>query len=1035
MIERVTSPRRSSEVDDARPEQSETQAPKRPVPEAAIDLDKAILQAKMSVGPAGDAYEREADDVAARVVRTLRAAPPTTDTSTRPADAADSNPRVERNERPIPAHGGDGSGDTGSSDESGDGDTIDVGGRLRRVQRLANVSTPPKPATQIRRIQRSATGGANIGLQGGDLDADTTRVLKASRGGGKPLPDPARSKMESAFGADFSGIRVHSGPTATDLNERIQAKAFTTGNDIYFRDSVPDASTSSGQELLAHELTHTIQQGAAVHRSADDSLQRWSWPFKKDPPPPPPKISGPGTLSGDGSFTPNPHNRSEEGISAPANVHKRSGSGPIEKQDSIDPVMREDPTKMQLGDSDLSLQNRDQVSGKAAGQEGRAEMGPMVMTGEQVAGPVEMPAELGSAPVGGAVPGAHQQFPTAEELGENEKLFPAPSMSDVDLPTMPVLDDDPIGVISAYTQYAGNFLKIAQRHDTKIERYARYFEADYEAVHGAKVQWEAATESSDAAAQKKITKDMGGKPDTEFAYAGFRLKRAHIAEAATDKEVPLVDGIYEQARDVEKEHKDDGGGRSIPYTEARIAALETKKQESALTPKAISGYDAKIQKHQARLVRLKAARSEGGRLGNLVKQAKLSEDDLRIKRTGLQADKKEVKETKGRGVKTHKHYASKAGAALLGAGASLLTLGIVSFSQDKDDGGYSSTRRATPIWVRVKDELRRIKDMTDKRPYGPATTFHAVLESFSFVIKEIRNILASVAVLASLAALIPAATVVAGAIAGTASTLAIGFAALKLMIDAVLASWSVIERIRNTNARNSDLLSAQAVRQGGDVVADAIALGAAYGGPAAGNAVAGEKVFDGAHERIDNAGWTPSAKQVSNIPAHLANTGVKVGGTIAGQGVKGAAATEGFSAVGGQQDMRLSHMRQDRRDALGVQSAGGDGEGPVAKPEWLIAAEAEENEARQSSLDALIQNHSAKIKRFHAKTQNLMKSSVEFDKDAPKLAQKAPAEDAEPQEDQQSLIEMARGLKVTVAGVAELTGEVDADAISAHVAQ
>jgi hypothetical protein len=266
MSERESFARRSNEVEGARPEQLETQASKRPVPKAAVELEGEILQAKMSVGPAGDAYEREADDVAARVVRTLRSAPPTTATGRRRADAADSNPRAQRSERLTPDRGGHG---------SDDGDAIDLGGRLRKVQRSS--STPPlnTPVTQIRRIQRSATAGGTIGVQGGDLDADTTRVLKASRGGGKPLPDPARSKMESAFGADFSGIRVHSGPTATDLNERIQAKAFTTGNDIYFRDSVPDASTSSGQELLAHELTHTIQQGgASVQRSGQQVIRR-----------------------------------------------------------------------------------------------------------------------------------------------------------------------------------------------------------------------------------------------------------------------------------------------------------------------------------------------------------------------------------------------------------------------------------------------------------------------------------------------------------------------------------------------------------------------------------------------------------------------------------------------------------------------------------------------------------------------------------------------------------------------------------------
>ena len=74
--------------------------------------------------------------------------------------------------------------------------------------------------------------------------------------------------MEGAFGADFSSIRVHTDSTSTELNERIQAKAFTTGSDIYFRDGAPDVSSQTGQALLAHELTHTVQQGAAPIRRA-----------------------------------------------------------------------------------------------------------------------------------------------------------------------------------------------------------------------------------------------------------------------------------------------------------------------------------------------------------------------------------------------------------------------------------------------------------------------------------------------------------------------------------------------------------------------------------------------------------------------------------------------------------------------------------------------------------------------------------------------------------------------------------------------
>jgi hypothetical protein len=186
-----------------------------------------IIQTKLSVGAAGDSYEREADAVAAKVVRALQSA------------------------GPVVA--------TGGAEESG------------RVQRAAETQAasgqPVESVTPVQRVQRIQRA-AHIGAAGGDVDSDTERMIQ-SAGSGSPMPDEARSSMETAFGADFSAVRVHSGPRASELNERIQAKAFTTGNDIFFRDGLPDASSSSGQGLLAHELTHTIQQGGGkIQRSA-----------------------------------------------------------------------------------------------------------------------------------------------------------------------------------------------------------------------------------------------------------------------------------------------------------------------------------------------------------------------------------------------------------------------------------------------------------------------------------------------------------------------------------------------------------------------------------------------------------------------------------------------------------------------------------------------------------------------------------------------------------------------------------------------
>ena len=80
--------------------------------------------------------------------------------------------------------------------------------------------------------------------------------LGLASGGGRPLPDTLRGKMEAALGADFSAVRVHVGPQA----ERIGAIAFTLGSDIYFAPGRFQPDTVPGQQLLGHELAHVVQQ-------------------------------------------------------------------------------------------------------------------------------------------------------------------------------------------------------------------------------------------------------------------------------------------------------------------------------------------------------------------------------------------------------------------------------------------------------------------------------------------------------------------------------------------------------------------------------------------------------------------------------------------------------------------------------------------------------------------------------------------------------------------------------------------------------
>jgi hypothetical protein len=88
-------------------------------------------------------------------------------------------------------------------------------------------------------------------------------TLSSSRGEGSPMSDNTRQFMETRFGTDFSGVRIHTDSRAENMSRSISAHAFTYGNDIYFNSGKYSPNTADGSLLLAHELTHTIQQGAS----------------------------------------------------------------------------------------------------------------------------------------------------------------------------------------------------------------------------------------------------------------------------------------------------------------------------------------------------------------------------------------------------------------------------------------------------------------------------------------------------------------------------------------------------------------------------------------------------------------------------------------------------------------------------------------------------------------------------------------------------------------------------------------------------
>jgi len=106
------------------------------------------------------------------------------------------------------------------------------------------------------------------GAAGGEVDPQVARSIEAQRGGGQPLAKGVVGSMGRVFDTDFSPVRVHTGANAEGLNRSLNAKAFTTGNDIFFGKGQYNPQSTSGQELIAHELTHVVQQngGGDVQR-------------------------------------------------------------------------------------------------------------------------------------------------------------------------------------------------------------------------------------------------------------------------------------------------------------------------------------------------------------------------------------------------------------------------------------------------------------------------------------------------------------------------------------------------------------------------------------------------------------------------------------------------------------------------------------------------------------------------------------------------------------------------------------------------
>jgi len=122
-----------------------------------------------------------------------------------------------------------------------------------------------------------------MGPEGGSVPPDVESAIRRARGGGRPLDAVVQAQLGERLGHDFSGVRVHADTKADGLSRRLSANAFATGQDIFFRRGAYSPASSSGQTLIAHELTHVVQQrtgqiqpaqGSGFSLSIDPELER-----------------------------------------------------------------------------------------------------------------------------------------------------------------------------------------------------------------------------------------------------------------------------------------------------------------------------------------------------------------------------------------------------------------------------------------------------------------------------------------------------------------------------------------------------------------------------------------------------------------------------------------------------------------------------------------------------------------------------------------------------------------------------------------
>jgi hypothetical protein len=214
-------------------------APGAPPLEPPPQPSPLILQRRLNIGQSGDKYEVEADKGASQVVNLINSPLFRNIQSQKISSPRELEPESQ----------------TSIQRQS-------TGLNPFNISVYEPGTTPPPP------IQTVRAKGDNIKAASGNIE-DT---IKSKKGSGEELADNVREPMETAFDANFSRVKVHTDGESDQLNKSLNSRAFATGQDIFFSQGAYNPGSRDGQELLAHELTHIVQQNS--HIGLDKKVNR-----------------------------------------------------------------------------------------------------------------------------------------------------------------------------------------------------------------------------------------------------------------------------------------------------------------------------------------------------------------------------------------------------------------------------------------------------------------------------------------------------------------------------------------------------------------------------------------------------------------------------------------------------------------------------------------------------------------------------------------------------------------------------------------